>query len=42
MIIEVYVSSVAIVVLPLHGCWTNQTHLLNIQYGLASAFKYVL
>ena len=41
MIVGVYVSSVSGVLVPLHGCWSNVTHLYNISKGVATAFEYV-
>ena len=41
MIIDIYVGSVSRVQLPLHGCWTNATHLIDIENKVDSAFQYV-
>ena len=41
MIIDIYVGSVSGVQLPLHGCWTNATHLMGIENKVDSAFQYV-
>ena len=41
MIIDIYVGSVSGVLLPLHGCWIDRTHLYNIQYSCDGAFQYV-
>jgi len=41
LIVDAYVESGSVVLLPLHGCWLNPTHLSNIQYSFSSAFEYV-
>jgi len=41
MIVAIYVRSVSGEVLPLHGCWMNPMHLLNIYNRVSSAFQYV-
>jgi len=40
-ILSVYLNSVYGVPVPLHGCWTNPTHLDNLYNRAASAFEYV-
>ena len=40
-IFDTYVESVAGVPVPLHGCWTNETHLDVIWNSLNTAFEYV-
>jgi len=41
VIVDAYVNSVSVVLLPLHGCWGNTTHLDNISDGVSTAFEYV-
>jgi len=41
MISDVYVESVSAVLLPLHGCWLNPTHLYNMQNRIDAASEYV-
>jgi len=41
VIVDTYVVSVSGVLLPLHGCWENSTHLGNIYNSVATAFEYV-
>jgi len=41
MIIDIYVSLVSRVQLPLHGCWENAMHLTDIENKVNSAFQYV-
>jgi len=41
MIVEVYIESVSGMQVPLHGCWTNATHLGDIDNKVDSAFQYV-
>jgi len=37
-IVDIYLESVAGMLLPLHSCWNNGTHILDIEKTLASAF----
>jgi len=41
VIVDTYIISVSGVLLPLHGCWENSTHLGNIYNSVATAFGYV-
>jgi len=41
MIFDAYVQSVSGVLLPLHGCWQNETYSDNIDNRVGSAFQYV-
>jgi len=41
VVVDGYVNSFSGVLLPLHGCWGNSTHLSNINNGLSTAFEYV-
>ena len=34
LIVDVYLQSVSGVLVPLHSCWVNPTHLYNIQHSL--------
>ena len=41
MIFDAYVQSVSRMLLPLHGCWQNETYSDNIDNHVGSAFQYV-
>jgi len=41
LILDVYIESVAAVLLPLHGCLLHSAHILQIQAYLGSSFEYV-
>ena len=41
VIVDVYVMSVSGMLIPLHGCWMNPTHLIDIDNNVDSAFRYV-
>jgi len=41
IILDVYLESFSGALIPLHGCWLNVTHILNIYNSLGSAFAYV-
>jgi len=41
VILDIYIKSVSGMQVPLHGCWTNATHLTDIENKVDSAFQYV-
>jgi len=40
-ILDIYITSVSGVSLPLHSCWATEVHLDHVQLKLYSAFSYV-
>jgi len=41
IIVEVYFTSASKLLVPLHGCWQDTTHLYHIYSNIVSAFQYV-